>query len=57
MTDCGTYTKYPAHQIKETSLCLVREREVPPEKKTMARFILETDHPSRRIIRQEGSSV
>ena len=24
---------------------------------TLARFILETDHPSRRIIRREGSSV
>ena len=50
MTDCGTYAKYPAHQIEETSLCLVREREVPPEKKTIVEESLTKYHKS--LVRQ-----
>ena len=50
MTDCSTYAKYPAHQIEETSLCLVREREVPLEKKKIVEENLTKYHKS--LVRQ-----
>lgn len=49
MTDCGTYAKYPAHQIEE-SLYPVREREVPPEKKKIIEESLTKHHKS--VVRQ-----
>lgn len=48
--DCGTYAKYPAHHIEETNLCLVREREVPPEKMKIIEESLTKYHKS--LVRQ-----
>ena len=50
MTDCGTYAKYPVHQIEETSLYPVRESEVPPEKKIIIEESLTKYHKS--LVRQ-----
>ena len=46
MTDCGTYAKYPAHQLEETSLYPVKEREVPPEKRKIIEESLTKCHKS-----------